>query len=246
MKVEDPVSDFQAVGIDTVLRHDAAIVDVLAGSEAFPFVLGALNHFQSKIIRKTQKLLSEAEIAFKNTFFASRFLSMEINHFLNNNYTYPDKAKLLANCTLSLRIKKGGARNFRKVFVSNNNKESEFNIKEHLIVDDSVEGAWQAFIFQSYIDKINSIKLYFLFSKDDVKSVKTLGNEDLSLELQNYDITPYVGKYKNKYFISYCTFSQWGGLIRQNIEITLANNRITTYRVFQGINIYSYDCGFMI
>ena len=171
---------------------------------------------------------------------------MEINHFLNNNYTYPDKAKLLANCTLSLRIKKGGARNFRKVFVSNNNKESEFNIKEHLIVDDSVEGAWQAFIFQSYIDKINSIKLYFLFSKDDVKSVKTLGNEDLSLELQNYDITPYVGKYKNKYFISYCTFSQWGGLIRQNIEITLANNRITTYRVFQGINIYSYDCGFMI
>ena len=176
---------------------------------------------------------------------ASRFINIEIDNFLNHSFTYINRVQLAGNYTLSLKTIKGGPRSFRKIYVSDNISECEFNIQTHLKVDDTIESVWHAFLIQSYIDKIKGVNLYIIFTKEDINSIKTFRNDTLP-QLNNFDITPYIGKYKNKYFISYCKFSEWGGLIRQNIEITLFNNRISTYNCFQGISLYRYDCGIMI
>ena len=182
----------------------------------------------------------------ENAMMGSRFLNTDSEDFLENCFVYLNRIQLKQNLTISLKIMKGGSRNFKKIVVSNQVKETELDIQKHLNVEDSIEGVWQAFLMKSFLDKIKNIKLYFIFSCDDIYSIKTFRNEDLSSELQKYDITPYIGKYKDGYFLSYCYFSQWGGLIRQNIKISVYNNQITTYRVFQGISLYKYDCGFMI
>ena len=183
---------------------------------------------------------------YEDIWMGSRFLDIDIEDFLKNGFAYLNKIQLQQNLTMSLKIMKGGTRNFKKIFVSNHAKETELDIRKHLNVEDSIEGAWQAFLLRSFLDKINSIKLFYIFSNDDVNSIKTFRNEDLSNYLLSHDITPYIGKYNSKYFISYCFFSQWGGLIRQNIEISITNNQIASYRVFQGISLYRYECGFMI
>lgn len=176
---------------------------------------------------------------------ASRFMNIEIVDFLNHSFTYLDKVQLAGNYTLLLKRIKGSTCNIKKIYVTDENQEFEFNIQTHLKVDDTIESVWQAFLFQCFIEKLKSIKLYIIFTKEDLNSIKTFGNETLP-HLNNIDITPYIGKYKNKYFISYCEFSQWGGLARKNIEITLLNKRIATYKFFQGISLYGYDCGIMI
>lgn len=177
---------------------------------------------------------------------ASAVHATEENDFIKNCFTYFHKIKLENNWELSLKVIKGGTRNFRKVFVGDQTKKHEINLREDLYVEDSLEGVWQVFIFKSYIDKLSSIGLYYVFSKENLKDIKTFRNEDLFDALNMFDTKPYIGKFNNKYYISYCFFSQWEGLIRQIVQVSIFNNHVSSYRIIHGETLYKYDCGFMI
>ncbi len=181
----------------------------------------------------------------ENIQLASQFFNIGIDDFLNQVFIFLDKIQLAKNYTMSIKTIRGGTFNTKKLYVTDNFQEHEFNIQKYLRVDDTIDSVWQAFLIQCFIDIHNNIGLNFVFSKDDINSIKPFGSRALP-QLSNFDITPYIGKYGNKYFISYCLFLQWGGLVRRNIEITLFNNRISTYKLFQGISLYGYDCGIMI
>ena len=137
-----------------------------------------------------------------------------------------------------------------------------------MIVDDSPLGALQVYLisklwhylpmhWHGYYDRRFSV-----FSKDDllkikVRSRKTRGERslkpsdiyeeenDLPKEALACDVTPKVTRYEDKYYVSCCYWSEFGGLIRELVEIKIENNKVTEFLDANREVLYRYHCGIM-
>ena len=52
---------------------------------------------------------------------------------------------------------------------------------------------------------------------------------DLPEEALACDVTPKVTRYEDKYYVSCCYWSEFGGLIRELVEIKIENNKVTEF-----------------
>lgn len=123
------------------------------------------------------------------------------------------------------------------------------DIFKYLNVEDSLEGVWQAYIIHAFSARFSSVGMKYLLKDGDISKIKLLRKSDqdnVIASLSGLDVTPTIGKIDNKYYVSCCYFSQWAGLIREYMEFVVVNNKVTDSFVFDGINLYRYDCGMMI
>lgn len=103
---------------------------------------------------------------------------------------------------------------------------------------------------------------FCVFSKDDllkikIRSTKTRGERplkpsdiyeeenDLPEEALACDVTPKVTRYEDKYYVSCCYWSEFGGLIRELVEIKIENNKVTEFLDANREVLYRYHCGIM-
>lgn len=180
-----------------------------------------------------------------------------------------DKIKLLEGYSLELEYSDGsgiGGRTYINIKEPNGNLSKNF--LDFVIVDDSPLGALQVYFlsklwhylpmyWHGYYDRRFSV-----FSKDDllkikVRSRKTRGERslkpsdiyeeenDLPEEALACDVTPKVTRYEDKYYVSCCYWSEFGGLIRELVEIKIENNKVTEFLDANRKVLYRYHCGIM-
>ena len=180
-----------------------------------------------------------------------------------------DKIKLLAGYSLELEYPDGGGiggRTYINIKEPNGNLSKKFF--DFMIVENSPLGALQVYFlsklwhylpmhWHGYYDTRFSV-----FSKDDllkikVKSTKTRSERplkpsdiyeeenDLPEEAMACDVTPKVTRYEDKYYVSCCYWSEFGGLIRELVEIKIKNNKVTEFLDANREVLYRYHCGIM-
>lgn len=178
-----------------------------------------------------------------------------------------DKIKLLEGYSLELEYPDGvgiGGRTYINIKEPNGNLNRNFF--DFMIVEDSPLGALQVYLlsklwhylpmhWHGYYDRRFSV-----FSKDDllkikVRSRKTRGERplkpsdiyeeenDLPEEALACDVTPKVTRYEDKYYVSCCYWSEFGGLIRELVEIKIENNKVTEFLDANREALYRYHCG---
>jgi hypothetical protein len=130
----------------------------------------------------------------------------------------------------------------------------DYDIYHHIRVDDSYYGAWQVYLLHTLwhilphfqhgcyayrtpiydYNDIKKIELGFSEAKFDVKVLSMVDDNNFM---------PIISKYQNKYFISSCYWSDWSGLVRELVEITIRNSKVEKiYDVSRNVE-FEYDCG---
>lgn len=126
------------------------------------------------------------------------------------------------------------------------------NIFNHLQVEQSCMGAWQANLLHTLwrVLPLFGHAIYdardYLFVKEDMHMIKTLNEADrLSIirNIVNIDFTPEVRESNGKFYISCCYWSNFFGLVREYSEIKIEKNRVIDIVPFDEKNEYRYDCG---
>lgn len=179
-----------------------------------------------------------------------------------------DKIQLLEDYGLQLEYEERGIGGRTYIYVKEPNGNLSKNFLDFVIVDDSPLGALQVYFlsklwhylpmyWHGYYDRRFSV-----FSKDDllkikVRSRKTRGESslkpsdiyeeenDLPEEALACDVTPKVTRYEDKYYVSCCYWSEFGGLIRELVEIKIENNKVTEFLDANRKVLYRYHCGIM-
>jgi len=70
--------------------------------------------------------------------------------------------------------------------------------------------------------------------------------EEVFPDFSNCELAPRVYRTGDYYFISVCYWSEFGGLIREYVELRLDNGKLSEFVNFRNDTIYKYDCGFLL
>lgn len=127
------------------------------------------------------------------------------------------------------------------------------NIWEYIEVKESPIAAWEVYLLHSLWHVLPHFwhggynRRSYIFSKEDVYKISFMISEDrdkLISIILNYidDLTPEIAKY-DKYYISCCYWSDWKGLIKELVEITIENNKVKSILNVDKKTLFKYDCG---
>ena len=145
-----------------------------------------------------------------------------------------------------------GTGSVSRLFVNTPNNERIFDIFDHLRFEDSIMGAWQAFL----LDRLDHYlplwwhadynKRDYIYTKEDFDHITHFIDRGFDKSvLEEYNIAPEIKGGNGKYYISCCYWTDFGGLRREFVEISLIDNKLKGAFVFDEKVIHKYECGIM-
>ena len=114
-----------------------------------------------------------------------------------------------------------------------------------MIVDNSIEGAWQAYLLEKIrmMYRLKNFGFRYIFSEQCLYE-KLKGYDDLPDAVLNNDITPYYAYDNNDtYYFSSCYWHCNRGLIRESYEIVIKDRKVVSCECLRHETLYKYDCG---
>lgn len=125
-----------------------------------------------------------------------------------------------------------------------------FDFLNHLIVDYSEMGAWQAYLLSiaKTILPFSGVTYYtkrrLIFEHDQLKRVCP-PKKDLKEKLQNIkaDLSPWVKLDGSQAVVSCCYWNPWGGLKREFAIFSFLNNKVYLLDEFHKETLFKYDIG---
>lgn len=136
------------------------------------------------------------------------------------------------------------------------NGETDKNIFNYLVVEQSAMGAWQAYLLHKLWHVLplfwhaNYDARDYIFSTEDVNSISTFTEDERERNaiialISDFDFTPEVREGNGKYYVSSCFWSNFSGLIREYIELTFDGNKVVDMFQFDSKTEYEYNCGIL-
>ena len=170
----------------------------------------------------------------------------------NNLLSILDKLSLPDNCKLEIELAKEiGIGDKSKLYIDQDGIY-DTKIWEYIKVDDSPMGAWQAFLLHSAWRLLPMFwhggydRRTYIYSTNDCHNMIFMREEHsypIKKRLMAIDLSPEVVKKDNKYYISVCYWSDWGGLKRELLEITIIENKVSDIFEVDTEVLMPYDCG---
>lgn len=201
----------------------------------------------------------DASLAFKS------FLASPSSAYATNFYTLMQKDEnhhLIMKTLQKLSLPEGatlhvekcrqqGTGDESKLFVETPEGVYDFSIWNYIKVEDSAEGAWNAYLLYNLWHVLpmfwhaNYNRRYYLFLPEFLGLIDFHHHEDaqeLRKALKERFISPDVVATDGKFYVSCCYFSNFGGLIRETIEISIDNGKASFHEIEQK-TLVQYDCG---
>jgi len=171
------------------------------------------------------------------------------NEFLN----LLNKTSLPSTMTFGVKecVRQGGADRSR-LCVKRSDDAFTFNIYGYLEFENTAMGAWQAFLIDRLWHSLplwwhdNYNKRDYIYSKEDVNKITHFVDRNFDASaLANYDLAPEIYGENGRYYISCCYWTDFGGLKREYVEISLFDGKLDKTFLFNQKVIHRYDCGIM-
>ncbi len=153
-----------------------------------------------------------------------------------------------------LKIKKAeeiGMGNSSLLVVTTPSRET-LDVFDTIIVDDSPIGAMEVYLLYEmwhYLPLFwhaNYAYREYIYSTEDLKDVQTFDGDEIDSfveKAEQFEVSPIVKKGNGKYYISCCYWTDWGGLIRELVEIEIKDNKIVNIFDATETTLYEYQCG---
>ena len=142
------------------------------------------------------------------------------------------------------------------LYVEDKNGNEDRSIFNHLNTTETYLGVWQIFILHKLWHILphfwHGCYYYrtFVFDIQDLQKEVKAVNENLttfnvSLDVSMYDVAPKITRNDNIYYVSYCYWNDWEGLVREVVEITINNGKVEKVYELQKNVLFEYDCGIL-
>lgn len=138
------------------------------------------------------------------------------------------------------------------LYVADKDGKQEMDIFKFLKVTNSVKGAWQAFVLHElwhilphYWHGLYNYR-QFIFDKQDFQNVHSFGQGRfwiMPIDASKYDVQLKITQNGNDYYVSYCYWNDWEGLVREVVEITIIDGKVTETNNLSKKVEFQYDCG---
>lgn len=149
--------------------------------------------------------------------------------------------------------KQSGLGDNSRLMVTKDNVK-DFKIWKYINVKDDPMAVWQVYLLRSLWHVLphhwhgGYNRRTYIFTSKDIENIKFKRPEESSnliatISNQLEKITPEIIKYNDIYYITCCYWSDWGGLIRELIEIKVGNNKIVNIFKVEDITLLKYNCG---
>ena len=142
-----------------------------------------------------------------------------------------------------------------RIFVKTPEETRDEDIWNYIKVEDSVEGAWQAFLLHKMWHTLplfwhaNYASRTYLYSKVDDPDIIPIydKNPNLIKDVVNpLIVDPDVVKSSTgKYYVSCCFWTDFGGLILETVEVSISSDNSASFKDLEGKILYKYDCGIL-
>ena len=172
----------------------------------------------------------------------------------NNLLPVLDKLSLPNNCNLEIELAKEiGIGDKSKLYIDQDGVY-DTKIWDYIKVEDSPMGAWQAFLLNSAWRLLPMFwhggydRRTYIYSTNDCHNMIFMREEHsypIKKRLMAIDLSPEVVKKNNKYYISVCYWSDWGGLKRELLEITIIENKVSDIFEVDTEVLMPYNCGIL-
>ena len=132
--------------------------------------------------------------------------------------------------------------------------QRKYKIFRHIRVEDSIVGAWQALL----LSQLWHVLPYwwhggydhrrYIFTSDDLMQLyysPRHDSEPLTIQCDKYHVAPQiVATGQGAYYITWCYWTEWGGLIRETYQVTIQDGRSHILHLCEE-TLFEYDCGIM-
>ncbi len=131
---------------------------------------------------------------------------------------------------------------------------TDFKIWDHIEVNDSSMAAWQIYLLHSLWHALPHFwhggynRRSYIFTSKDIPNIEFIRpehrNKLMSIiydKLEN--LTPEIIKYNDMYYVTCCYWSDWDGLIRELVEIKIANHKVESIFNVDKVILFKYHCG---
>lgn len=156
-----------------------------------------------------------------------------------------------------------------RLYISGLHKE--YDVFGALRFENSCEGAWQAYLLHQLWHSLplywhaNYSRRVYLFTSEDYSYIIHEGIDDgpfidaltgeliqeeqreprVEPDLSHFNISPVVFKGESHYYVTCCYWTEFGGLIREYVELTLSDGYLIDFINFKNTTLYEYNCGIM-
>lgn len=164
-----------------------------------------------------------------------------------------DKASLPSEMKLEVQeCEHQGSGAASRLFIDNPENARDYNIFEYLKFEDSPMGAWQAYLLcqiRHYLPlwwHANYNRRDYIYTREDFADITHFIDRGFNVDVLNgYNVNPEIYGKEGKYYITCCFWTEFGGLRREFVEISLEDNRFESLFVFDDKVLYEYQCGIM-
>ena len=138
------------------------------------------------------------------------------------------------------------------LYVADKEGEQERDIFKYLKVTNSSQGAWQAFVLHElwhilphYWHGLYYYRHFILDTQDlqNFHSLESRRSINMLIDASKYDFQLKITHNGNEYFVSYCYWNDWEGLVREVVGITIIGGKVTGINNMSKKVEYQYDCG---
>lgn len=164
-----------------------------------------------------------------------------------------DKVSLPPAMKLKVReCEKQGSGGISRLFIDCQDNSCDYSIYDHLRFEDSLMGAWQAYLLGQMWHYLplwwhaNYDRRDYIYSKEDYNHITHFIDRKFNVNvLSDFDVAPDINGENGKYYISCCFWTDFGGLKREFVEVTIQESKVKELFVFDEKTIYEYQCGIM-
>ena len=142
------------------------------------------------------------------------------------------------------------------LYVAGKDGKQEKDIFKYINVTNSYKGAWQAFVLHvlwrilpHYWHGCYNYRTFVFDTPDLQNEIEYKKNSELddniTIAPSMYDLTPRITKNSDTYYVSYCYWNDWEGLVREVIGIPINNGKVADVCVISKEVLFAYDCGIL-
>lgn len=138
------------------------------------------------------------------------------------------------------------------------------SIFDFLGIENTPMGAWQAYLLHQLWHSLplwwhsNTARRVYLCSKDELSTttlgkarrswrirfmMRRRGSNYRSMDLNALNLAPDIYLWNDRFYVSCCFWSVFGGLIREYAEVTILDGRMVNFLVFAEKTLFKYECG---
>lgn len=142
-----------------------------------------------------------------------------------------------------------------KLFVETLEGAYDFNIWEYIKAENSTDGAWNAYFLYEVRHILplwghaNYNHRIYMYSKEDAESIELFYGREEELPIIQRDVKQLISNPEvlyaanGKFFVSCCYWTNFGGLIKETVEVLISNEGKVSFNDIEQMTLYHYQCG---